>query len=65
MVLKTLGEGSFGKVKLCIDTQSNITYAVKIMNKKLLKSTPMTKDKSAYDFVLGAGFPVTTLPCCS
>ena len=53
MIIKTLGEGSFGKVKLCVDTQSNNTYAVKIMNKKLLKSKSMTKDKSAYDFVLG------------
>ena len=52
MIIKTLGEGSFGKVKLCIDTVSNSTYAVKIMNKKVLKSTPITKGKTAYDFVL-------------
>jgi len=52
MIIKTLGEGSFGKVKLCIDTKSNTTYAVKIMNKKLLKGVKMTKGKTAYDFVL-------------
>ena len=52
MIIKTLGEGAYGKVKLCIDTQSNNTYAVKIMNKKILKTKSMTKGKTAYDFVL-------------
>ena len=52
MIIKTLGEGSFGKVKLCVDTGSNTTYAVKIMNKKTLINTKMTKGKTAYDFVL-------------
>lgn len=52
MIIKTLGEGSFGKVKLCIDTKTNQAYAVKIMNKKLLKSKSMTKGKTAYDFIV-------------
>uniref|UniRef100_A0A7S0MSI2 non-specific serine/threonine protein kinase n=1 Tax=Cryptomonas curvata TaxID=233186 RepID=A0A7S0MSI2_9CRYP len=36
-VLKPLGKGAFGKVKLCRDTRDDKKYAIKIMNKALLK----------------------------
>jgi serine/threonine protein kinase len=29
-LLRTLGQGAFSKVKLCIDTQTNKKYAIKI-----------------------------------
>ena len=32
-----MGKGAFGKVKLCRDTRDNKQYAIKIMNKALLK----------------------------
>ena len=46
MIDKELGEGSFATVYQCIDTKSNIKYALKKMNKKDLKR------KNAYDHVL-------------
>jgi serine/threonine protein kinase len=50
-ILETLGEGAFGKVKLAIDTKTNVKCAIKIMNKKKLKTITMTQGKTAYDFV--------------
>ena len=41
-ILSSLGEGAFGKVKLAIDTKTNTIYAIKIMNKKRLKTISMT-----------------------
>ena len=37
-MIKTLGEGAFGKVKLAIDQDTKVMYAVKILNRKRLKS---------------------------
>ena len=37
VILKTLGKGSFATVLLCKDTISHEMFAVKKMNKKLLK----------------------------
>ena len=51
-ILSTLGEGSFGKVKLAMDTKTKEMYAIKIMSKKRLKKDNITSGKSAYDFVL-------------
>jgi len=35
--MKTLGHGSYSKVKLAVDTKSNTKYAIKIINRKLLE----------------------------
>jgi serine/threonine protein kinase len=51
-IISQLGEGSFGKVKLAIDSKTNTSYAIKIMNKKRLRNVSMAAGKSAYDFVL-------------
>jgi serine/threonine protein kinase len=51
-ILNELGHGTFGKVKLAIDTKTKEMYAIKIMSKKRLKKDTITKGKSAYDFVL-------------
>ncbi len=38
-ILCQLGRGSFGKVKLCVDTTSNRPFALKILNKgKMMKT---------------------------
>eukprot|EP00162_Nutomonas_longa_P012773 comp21258_c0_seq1/m.45452 comp21258_c0_seq1/g.45452 ORF comp21258_c0_seq1/g.45452 comp21258_c0_seq1/m.45452 type:complete len:454 (-) comp21258_c0_seq1:640-2001(-) len=37
VMIKTLGRGSFGKVKLCIDGQSGRPYAIKIIKRSLLR----------------------------
>eukprot|EP00803_Ostreobium_quekettii_P001747 evm.model.scf_722EXC.5 EVM.evm.TU.scf_722EXC.5 scf_722EXC:51151-58080(+) len=34
LILKELGKGSQGKVKLCLNTDDNILYAVKVINKQ-------------------------------
>jgi len=36
-VIKKLGEGSFAKVLLCKDNNTDNLYAIKVMNKKQLK----------------------------
>jgi serine/threonine protein kinase len=36
LLKKTIGSGSFAKVKLCRDKNKNIEYAMKIMKKKVL-----------------------------
>ena len=46
MVEKTLGKGTFATVYLCKETNSNIRYALKSMNKKYLKK------KNFYDCLL-------------
>ena len=48
---KTIGSGSFAKVKLCRDKNKNIKYAMKVMKKKILKSKLQPDGKSAYDCV--------------
>ena len=51
-ILSSLGEGSFGKVKLAMDVKTKEMYAIKIMSKKKLKRETVTTGKSAYDMVL-------------
>mgnify|MGYP006100845239 CR=1 FL=1 len=51
-ILQSLGEGTFGKVKLAVDTKTREMYAIKIMSKKRLKKDTITRGKSAYDFML-------------
>ena len=51
-MIQTLGEGAFGKVKLATDIQTKVMYAIKILNRKKLKSINISCGKSAYDFVL-------------
>ena len=36
-IVKVLGKGAFGKVKLCKDTRDGKLYALKIMDKNVLK----------------------------
>ncbi len=36
-IIKTLGKGAFGKVKLCKDSRDGKLYAFKIMDKNVLK----------------------------
>ena len=33
VVVKTLGEGAFGKVKLCLNSEDHNLYALKLVNK--------------------------------
>jgi serine/threonine protein kinase len=47
-----LGEGAFGKVKLAVEVKTQTMYAIKIMNKKRLKTKSMSRGKSAFDYVM-------------
>jgi serine/threonine protein kinase len=38
---KTLGRGTFSKVKYAVDTTTNKSYAIKIIDKKMLKKENM------------------------
>lgn len=38
LILKNLGKGAHGKVKLCLNTDDNTLYAVKIVNKRKLRA---------------------------
>lgn len=54
---KTLGAGSYAKVKYCTDTDTGDVFAVKIFNKSLLKrrrlwDSTQSKYKTAFDDVL-------------
>lgn len=51
-VLGTLGAGSFAKVMLFLNKETNVRYAAKKMNKAELKKRRYGKSKSAYDAVL-------------
>ena len=52
IIEKNLGEGSFAKVKLCVDKDTGYKYAIKLMNKNELKRKKDSKGKSYYDCVL-------------
>jgi serine/threonine protein kinase len=43
--------GKFANVKLCIDENTKIQYAMKIMNKKKLKRIFISRQKHAYNAV--------------
>lgn len=49
VVIKNLGQGAFGKVKLCLNTQTNKLCALKCINRKLLrrKYAGMGRDKGS------------------
>lgn len=51
-IFEPIGQGSFGKVKLCEDINTGIKYAIKQMNKKFLKKKCFPNGKNAYDLVL-------------
>lgn len=51
-IVKQLGTGAFATVKLCVDKNTNKSYAIKIMNKERLKKIRQGKDKNAYDCVM-------------
>lgn len=51
-VLGTLGSGSFAKVMLFQNKETNIKYAAKKMNKAELKKRRVGRHKTAYDLVL-------------
>lgn len=52
IIEKILGEGSFAKVKLCRDKNTDVQYAIKLMNKKELKRKINPNGRSAYECVL-------------
>lgn len=52
IVARTLGKGSFSTVKLCTDKNTGTKYAIKQMNKKMLKKKNAGKGRNAYDCVL-------------
>ena len=45
VVIKDLGQGAFGKVKLCLNTQNNRLCAIKCINRKLLRRKYAGKGK--------------------
>eukprot|EP00347_Sterkiella_histriomuscorum_P018998 403343360 len=51
LVIQPIGQGKFAKVVMCIDQQTKIQYAMKIMNKRKLKRIFISKNKHAYDTV--------------
>jgi len=48
LLIKDLGRGGFGKVKLALHSETKAQYAIKIANKHRLKKKLLTKSKSAY-----------------
>eukprot|EP00756_Hemistasia_phaeocysticola_P038463 Hpha_TRINITY_DN16758_c2_g1::TRINITY_DN16758_c2_g1_i1::g.79101::m.79101/K07359/CAMKK2; calcium/calmodulin-dependent protein kinase kinase 2 len=54
-VISELGRGSYGKVKLALHTESDVLFAIKIMNKSVLsrvKTRDAHGEKTAFDDVL-------------
>jgi len=51
-ISKALGKGAYAKVKLCIDTDTGQTYAIKIFKKSLLKRKQSRFKGTAFDDVL-------------
>ena len=49
IVVKTLGRGAYGKVKLCLDSQDHELYAIKIINnaRSLRKGRVLGKHRCA------------------
>lgn len=42
LILDTLGEGAFGKVRFAVDETSGHEYAIKIMDKSHIKANELT-----------------------
>lgn len=52
-MIKTIGKGSFGKVKLVINTEENNNpYAMKILSKRRLKRIFKGKNRTAMNDVM-------------
>ena len=51
-IIVPIGQGSYGQVNLCEDTNTGIKYAIKQMNKKFLKRKCFPNGKTAYELVL-------------
>jgi len=49
ILIKEIGRGGFGKVKLAINTETKGQNAIKIANKKKLKRKLLTREKSAFN----------------
>ena len=49
IIIKSLGKGTFGKVKLVLNTLDNNLYAIKVVNKRLLANKIRTKGKLSKD----------------
>jgi serine/threonine protein kinase len=47
----TVGHGSYGKVKRCLNTTDGLTYAAKIVNKSILKRKRVGRFGTALDSV--------------
>jgi serine/threonine protein kinase len=52
VIEKELGRGSFAKVHLGFDKETNNKYAIKEMNKAVLMNKRLSKNKNAFDCVL-------------
>ncbi len=51
IIMKRIGRGKFAKVVQCMDQETKIVYAMKIMNKAKLKKIFVGKNKHAYSSV--------------
>ncbi|EGR28915.1 protein kinase domain protein, partial [Ichthyophthirius multifiliis] len=51
VVLNLLGKGSFGKVKMVLNTQNKQKFALKIINRNKLKRKMLDRNKSAYTLI--------------
>jgi len=52
---KTLGQGTFGKVKYAVDTETNTPVALKIMDKQKIKTAkigPQIKKRNPCDEII-------------
>eukprot|EP00899_Mesostigma_viride_P029238 jgi/Mesvir1/949/Mv17503-RA.1 len=52
IIIKVLGTGSHGKVKLCLNTQDSTLYAIKIIDKRLLSKRRFGSRKSPIEEVM-------------
>ena len=53
IIAKNLGKGSYGKVKLALNTEeNNKAYAIKVLSKKRLNRVFLGKNKTALDAIM-------------
>jgi calcium/calmodulin-dependent protein kinase kinase 2 len=50
-MIKRIGQGKFAKVNLCVDVNTNVYYAAKIMNKLKLRRKSISPTQNAYNCV--------------